>query len=131
MGSETDENVAGGPTRGRRGNSRLRVRLPARLTTRADMLRGVLVDLSLSGASLIVPGTIVPGREAVLEWGRFDAFGEIVWRRADRCGIAFFEPLSPAVLIATRNLDALEHLPQDRELARQVARGWVEGRTRL
>lgn len=130
-GPNHDQNMKPGLTRGRRASSRLRVRLAAQITTRTQTQRAVLVDLSVSGACLVLRGDLVPGREAVLEWGQFEAFGEIVWRRSDRCGLTFFEPLAPTVIFATRDLDEVAHLPQDRELVRQVAQGWVEGRTRL
>jgi hypothetical protein len=47
-----------------------------------------------------------------------------------QCGIAFFDPIPPQDVLATRELDDTAHLPQDRDLLRQAARHWVEGSTR-
>lgn len=116
--------------RGRRRRSRLRVRLPARLVTRTETRSAVLEDLSLHGARVATSSQLKPGCEAVLEWGGFEAFGEIVWCAGGRCGLSFFDIITPQMLLATRDLDDAAHLPQDKELARQNARQWVEGKTR-
>lgn len=115
----------------RRSNSRLRVRLPARLVTRTETLRVVLRDISLWGASIAVDRELALGLELVVEWGAFDAFGEVVWSDAQSCGIRFIDPISPDTLMATRELDDHNRLPRDSDLLRQIARGWAEGSVRL
>lgn len=127
MGSETHLQTE----RGRRGNGRLRVRLPARLVTRTDTWHVILSDLSMRGARVITGRRMEPGQEAVLEWSGFDAFGEVVWCDGERCGLSFLDPIEEPTLIATRDLDDLSRLPRDRELLRQVARNWVDGTVRL
>jgi hypothetical protein len=119
------------PTTGRREHSRLRVRLPARLTTLDGTTRAVLTDLSFGGAKLEVKCDVRPGQEAVLNWHTFEAFGTVSWVHDGMCGLHFDEYLDGKVLIATRDLDDAEHLPNDREMLRDtmrgVARDWVSG----
>lgn len=122
---------AEGADRGRRGRSRLRVRLPARLVTRTLTKQVILADLSLTGAKVATDAELKLGTEVVLEWGKFEAFGEVVWCRGQFCGIAFFDPIAQGVLLATRDLDDTSHLPRDRDMLREVAQGWVKGGTRL
>lgn len=133
--------ICRGISQGRRGSGRLRVRLPVRLVTRTGTHHAVLADLSLKGAQVVASVPLPQGCEVVLEWDRFDAFGEVVWsggagaglQRGEgaRCGIAFFDPIDAATLVATRVLDDGARLPREGELVRQVARRWVEGSTRL
>ncbi|CCA94060.1 conserved hypothetical protein [Novosphingobium sp. PP1Y] len=117
--------------RGRREQSRLRVRLPVRLETRSVTCRAILIDLSSSGARLALENLPRVGTEALILWDKYEAFGEVVWAEGVQCGIAFFDPLPGDVVLKTRELDDAAHLPQDKELLRQVARQWVEGTTRL
>jgi hypothetical protein len=114
---------------GRRERSRLRVRLLARLTTRTDVFRIILTDLSLTGAQFSVPLEQRAGTDAMLEWGHFEAFGELMWCDGCRCGMRFDEALTTNALIATRALNDSECLPSDFELARQAAKAWVGGST--
>ncbi|TCM17866.1 PilZ domain-containing protein [Novosphingobium sp. PhB165] len=130
-GSERPSMAAQGADHGRRGRSRLRVRLTARVITRTQTKPAVLADLSLTGARIATEAELKPGAEVVLEWGRFEAFGEVVWCRGQYCGIAFFDMIPTATLIATRDLDDKAHLPADRDLVREVAQSWVRGKTRL
>ena len=116
---------------GRRGRSRLRVRLPARIITRTQTAQAILADLSLTGAKVSTTAELKLGGEVVLEWGKFEAFGEVVWIRGQYCGISFFDMIAPPVLIATRDLDDTSHLPRDSDMLREVAQGWVKGGTRL
>ncbi len=116
---------------GRRGRSRLHIRLLARITTRTRTLRGVLRDLSLTGAGLQIADGIAIGEDVLIEWGRFEAFGQVVHVRRNLCGVNFDECILPSVLLATRDMDDAERLPRDIDLAREDARNWVEGITRL
>ncbi len=116
------------PTIGRRVHSRLRVRLPARLTTLDGTSSAVLTDLSYGGAKLAVTCPLRAGQEAVLAWHTFEAFGTVSWVHDGMCGMHFDEYVAGSVLIATRDLDDGAHLPSDRELARGAARDFVKGR---
>ena len=102
-----------------------------RVSTRTQTRTGVLADLSLTGARIATDAELKLGGEVLLEWGQFEAFGEVVWSRGQYCGISFFEMISNVTLIATRDLDDASHLPRDRDLLRQAAKGWVQGGSRL
>lgn len=112
---------------GRRGRNRLRARLAAKIVTLEGTRNTILLDLSLTGARFKASAGMVSGQQAVVSWAGFEAFGVLVWVENAMCGIAFDEPLTPDVLIATRNRDARDHLPSDSELERWRLREWVDG----
>lgn len=112
---------------GRRGRSRLRVRLKASLTTVSATSWVVLHDLSLTGARVSAPPTIRTGQECILAWASHEAFGAVVWVRAGLCGLVFEQMISPSLLIHTRDLQDVEPLPDDYEITRDAARSWVAG----
>lgn len=116
---------------GKRSESRLRVRLPARLISHHGEYNVVLRDLSQHGASIERAGLPQQSGDAVLIWGKYEGFGKVKWSRDGRCGILFYDEIPPKWLIATRDLDDAEHLPEDRELHRQAAGAWVAGRSRI
>jgi len=116
---------------GRRAAARLRVRLPVRLVLLTETMNGVLADLSQSGARIALPRPVDERLEAMLLWGRFEAFGTIAWSAGRLCGMTFDEPIDGNVLIATRRLDDAARLPEDRELVRRSARSFVQGVVRL
>lgn len=117
--------------RGRRESSRLRVRLAVRLVSRSGTQHAVLIDLSTRGAQVATNEPLRVGDELVLMWGGFEAFGDVVWSGPRHCGIALADPLPQSVLLGTRQLDATERLPDDRELTRRSARSFVKGNVRL
>ena len=53
-----------------------------------------LLDLSTSGAKLRGQGLPAPGEEVIVLLGRLEAFGFVVWRDRDQCGIRFDVQLS-------------------------------------
>ncbi|MFC0687474.1 PilZ domain-containing protein [Novosphingobium clariflavum] len=130
-GSQFSSGGAQGVDRGRRARSRLRVRLPVRVVTRTQTKVGILADLSQSGAKIATDALLKVGGEVLLEWGKFEAFGEVVWTRGQYCGVAFFDPISEGILLGTRALDDNAHLPRDTDLLRQAARNWVQGGSSL
>ena len=89
---------------GRRRHSRLRLCFEARLITLDGTLPATLLDLSLTGARVATSRSIPASGNAVLTWGRFEAFCTIAWTEGERCGLDFDEPLHGDVLLATRNL---------------------------
>ena len=122
---------------GRRIRSRLRTRLPARLTTIYGTYSALLLDLSLTGGRIRLSNrhgiveTPSVGSALVLEWCGFDAFGDVAWVDADTIGIVFDQIITPATLIATRDLE--DGTPRrDREHQRTMlqARDFVEGKGR-
>ena len=116
---------------GRRARSRLRVQLGVKLTTLTSTQNAMLVDISLNGARIALTRPIEEGLDVVLEWGPFEAFGKVLWRHEDTCGVRFYDPISPEALIATRDIDDNRLLPGDRELTREAAADWAQGTRRL
>ena len=112
---------------GRRSQSRLRVRLPARLTTVSEIQNAMLLDLNMYGAKLALNHPVKIGAEAVVEWSEFEAFGLVNWVRGSQCGLEFIDPIPAKVLIATRDIDDVEHVHRDSDLVRKVARSFVSG----
>ena len=113
--------------RGRRNRSRLRVRLPAKLETRTETSRVILVDLSTTGARVLSENLPKVGTEAVLHWDKYEAFGEVVWAEGVHGGIAFFDPLTEQDVLATRELDDAARLPQQGRQPPQPAAQLVRG----
>jgi hypothetical protein len=116
---------------GRRTYSRLRLRLPARLVLLDRTVSAILCDLSVGGAQVQLPDPAGVGRQAILAWSNFEAFGTIGWVEGNRCGITFEEPVAPPVLIATRDLNDAQALPDELEMTREAAHGWANGTYRL
>jgi hypothetical protein len=116
------------PTQGRRGRSRLKARLAARVICVSGSQRAVLNDISLTGARLTLTQPVKAGECIVLQWGNFEAFGDVVWSSQNQIGVKFDATIDPRTLIATRDLDDLERLPSDHDLVRRSAEDWVQGR---
>lgn len=57
-----------------------------------------LLDLSRTGAKLRGTDLPAPGQEVILLLGRLEAFGSVVWRDEDQCGIHFDIALSERAL---------------------------------
>ena len=109
----------------RRGYSRLRLGIAARLETIAGTQSVRLIDLSQNGARLILsqPGDI---RDAVLTWLGFEAFGSVIWREDDQVGMHFAELVPIEQLLETRQ--RAPSVVREAELeAKAMAREWVAG----
>jgi len=117
-----------GSRAGRRGRSRLRLRLPARLTTVSATTPVILLDLSLTGAKITAPQAAKTGQQCFVNWEGHEAFGTLVWVRSGMCGIAFDRAITPAQLIETRDRFDCDPLPDDHELLCRAALDWVAGR---
>lgn len=112
---------------GKRVTSRLRVRLPAQVLTTGETLSGRLCDLSYFGARLSCENQLTPGKEVIVKWGPYEAFGMIVWANSQSIGVRFFDALEPGVLIDTRDRDDAETERTDRDSSRVAARNFVQG----
>ena len=106
----------------------MRARLAARAITLNGSQRAVLDDLSLTGARISTTPPIGVGECIVLQWGSFEAFGDVVWSSDNQVGIRFDMDIDPKTLVSTRDLNDLERLPSDHDLVRQTAEAWVKGR---
>jgi PilZ domain len=118
-------------TIGKRSESRLRVRLPARLAALDFSLPVTLCDLSKSGARIESAGLPLKCCDVVLTWREFEAFGRIMWSHSGETGIGFYDPIPPEWLIATRDLGEVDHRKDYRESNRRHAQEWVRGQTRI
>jgi hypothetical protein len=109
----------------RRAHSRLRLGIPARLLSLDGQQWVTLVDLSQSGARVVLagPATVSGG---LLRWLGFEAFGDPAWQLGDELALRFDEPIDPAWLLETRQRAPLE-LDRARHV-RRAAREWVSGR---
>ncbi|WP_295631908.1 PilZ domain-containing protein [Novosphingobium sp.] len=112
-------------TRGRRRYGRLRLRLRARLITIHGTASGVLADLSVTGARVLLHEPLPSAGDALLQWEGNEAFGMIVWVHGCECGVLFDEPLPEALLLGMRDV---ESCPDEREQARTAAAVFVSGR---
>ncbi len=112
---------------GRRRDSRLRLNIPARLETIYGNVKVVLIDLSQSGGHLLTGEKQLCGKDAVLGWLQYEAFGRIVWSTDRQAGLEFDGMLTPQTLLATR--DAAERDPRKEEQreAFLAARAWYNG----
>ena len=109
----------------RRGYSRLRLGIAARLETIAGKQSVRLIDLSQTGARLILsqPGD---ARDAVLTWLGFEAFGSVIWREGDQVGMHFDDLVPTEQLLETRR--RAPSVVREEELeTRAAAREWVAG----
>jgi PilZ domain len=116
---------------GNRSESRLRVRLPARLMTLDFSACVTLCDLSQHGAKIERPDLPTKHCDVLLKWLEYEAFGRIKWGRTSECGIRFYDPIPMRWLVATRDRAEVEGLPDRRELDRRYAQAWVKGQIRL
>ena len=85
----------------RRGKARLRAGVPAVLITMNGRQVVSLLDLSESGAGLVVKdGWRLNG--GVLKWMDYEVYGKVVRRSGDSIGLLFDEPIDAAWVLETR-----------------------------
>ena len=108
----------------RRGKARLRAGIPAALTTMDGRQEISLVDLSESGAGLIVKdGWRING--GVLKWMDYEVYGTVVRRGEQDIGLRFEEPIDHDWVLETRQW--LPALADGKAEIRRFARDWVKG----
>ena len=100
----------------KRGESRARVAIEAKLQTVHGRLSGYLLNLSCHGA--MVQTSEPPGRDnyVVIVCGPLDVLGTVVWSEQERFGLEFDEPISEDLVIELRDLadDAARRVVLDR-----------------
>lgn len=84
----------------RRRHLRVQLGIPARLLTLDERSEVRLVNLSQSGARIVLPQA-EPVKEGVLEWLGFDTFAIAVWQEGKEVGLEFDRPLPPQWLRET------------------------------
>jgi hypothetical protein len=109
----------------RRHHPRLRLGIAAAIETLEGTLGVRLIDLSQSGAHVIV-SQHDEIRRAVLCWLEFEAFGTVVWREDEHVGLEFEELVPMDALLETRqrapSVVRIEALGD-----RLAARDWASG----
>ena len=107
----------------RRRHVRLQLGIPARFLTLDERLEVRLINLSQSGARIVLPnqGTVTEG---VLEWLAYDTFAIAVWQQGEELGVEFDRPL-PAPWLRETHAAAPEVVLEEEFGA---ARDFVEGR---
>ena len=102
----------------RRGKARLRAGVPAVLVSMTGRQVVSLIDLSESGAGLVVKdGWRLNG--GVLKWMDYEVYGKVVRRSGDSIGLLFDEPIDTAWVLETRTW--LPQLRRNRDPFRRSA----------
>jgi uncharacterized protein involved in propanediol utilization len=118
-----------GPS-GRRAAPRDQVLLPAAVTTLRFAKTVDLTNVSTTGAKLRAIELPDEGQELLLKMGQVEAFGVVVWKSGDLCGIAFDQPLTDAEVQHVGQegrLSRMTHLTPDERLAYE---SWTLGPAR-
>jgi hypothetical protein len=115
---------------GSRRAKREEVLMSAAMMTTMDSLTVDLLDLSNSGARLRGNNLPPPGLEVLVLLGSLEAFGSVVWRIGDQCGVQFDVALSEGAVAAVereRGPSRLRGLGSDAVLA---SADWENGLAR-
>lgn len=83
---------------GRRGGNRKPVLVAAAMMSVKESGSATLLNVSYTGAKLRGGHLPACGEDALVRVARVEAFGTVVWKDGDLCGIAFDVPLSDAEL---------------------------------
>ena len=112
---------------GHRQAVREQIMIRAAMMTMTDTIGIDLLDLSKSGAKVRGAALPAPGQEVVVLLGRVEAFGSVIWRDGDQCGVHFDCPLSDRALSqieSERGPAALAGIAGEEALA---AADWLNG----
>lgn len=120
----------------RREPMRLQTSLPARCITLSGTYPVILLDVSQHGSRIEVDGDATrrpepePGETVVLQWGRYEKLGKLVWLSHHVGGIEFEELVSASELEGTRIMQE-EYIAQGGKLRDMAlyAADWTEGRS--
>jgi hypothetical protein len=82
----------------RRGAARSRVAGEARLQTPGGDWKGLLWDLSETGARVQVQNPPSAGATALLKWESNEWFCKVVWTIGEMCGVVFERPIAAALV---------------------------------
>lgn len=113
-------------SKGRREGSRLRLGVPARLELLGRNEKCELVDISKSGARLLLDAPPRPGVRAVVSLDGFEAFGVVVWSNHCMCGLRFEDEVRDTELFALRQRTGAI-LQRENEKRVEFARRWATG----
>lgn len=74
---------------GRRSAARVKAPILAQLSTVTHNYRATLDDISATGAQLSAPDLPNVGEDVIFRADTVQSFGEVVWLKDGRCGVAF------------------------------------------
>ena len=83
----------------RRGAARMRIEIPALLRTASGSRPGVLADLSVSGARMVLDDPPRQGLSGMLDWDGRETFCSVVWSANGACGLLFERALPLALVL--------------------------------
>lgn len=109
---------------GRRANPRLRLHVPATLTTLDGTHKVLLDDLSQTGAQITCPHQ-ERFSKGVLSWLQFEVFADVAWQDGSSCGLRFDEPIAEQCLLETRR--RASEMVDFKKGLRDIAKKWTEG----
>jgi hypothetical protein len=87
---------------GRRKSARSDAPLLVGLSTLTDDFRAAIVNLSHTGARFCGPELPNESEDLIIRANRVQAFGKVIWKQANECGVAFDSPLDDAIVAALR-----------------------------
>jgi hypothetical protein len=116
--------------RGRRGEPRAYLLLPASVEALNGCASVELLDVSRAGARLEGADLPAPGKDIVLRCGAIDSLGTVAWNIGGRCGVHFDEPISVQDLITLRNVAVAAERSGITPEELQAAADWANGLAR-
>jgi hypothetical protein len=115
---------------GRRSAARLRLSIPARFISLDGYSECILIDLSETGAQIVLAEPLRRGALGYLQVARLEAFAEAVRRvqglRGGVNGLVFDDRLDPEAVLAVRR-HAESFLQREQAALRDQVRRWVTG----
>jgi hypothetical protein len=118
---------------GRRAAPRLRLALPARVTSITATQNCILLDISRGGARIALASPVPCWQSSYIAFGRFELFGMVVRSESSAeaggggvNGVAFDEPISQAEVLEIRRFAEVFEQCERQALHDQVRR-WVTG----
>jgi PilZ domain-containing protein len=90
--------------RGRRGEPRAYILLPASIEALGGRNFVNLLDVSCTGARLEGADLPALGKDIILRCGAIDTLGTVVWHVGGRCGVQFDEPIGRRELVVLRDV---------------------------
>jgi hypothetical protein len=111
---------------GRRKSSRLRLERPACLDLVVGLRRCVVLDMSQSGARIVLKCPPKPGEFGVLQIDSLDVFGLVVWSSSKACGFRFEEEIGERDILVFEQTPKT-NLHKDKQGSIEFANEWTQG----
>jgi PilZ domain len=115
---------------GRRGDARLRTRVPGELQLVDRNCRCLLDNISNRGARVTLENPPPAGVRAIFLCGGIDVFGHVVWSQRGQCGLLFADQLSDSQVVQMRDYSDGFASEERIRLANRT-RDWVQGKINM